>query len=138
MQSSFFLKRGISFAVSLLLALIVEYYFSFSHEYLVVITAVFVMFSQIGNVVMQGLQRLLLVVLLVILFTWIFNRSGNLYPRIYDVAMGGAIGIAVNLFILPRKADKEFRTAILPLLRAYENYFNAIAPPIMQTSNAIS
>lgn len=126
MKILFHWKRLTGLVAVLLVSLIVNYFFSFSHEYLIPLAALCMMFTSIGSYVTQGLQRYLLIVLGVAAYSYFFSSHELLYFRIYDVTIGCAIGIIVNVLVFPRKADAEFRKAILPILIAYENYFTAV------------
>jgi hypothetical protein len=125
-------RQIISISFALVVGLIVEYFFSMAHDYIIPVTAVFVMLTSVGNPVFQGLKRFVLIALLIIALSLILPPHHMLYSRIYDACLGAIIGIASNLCILPRKADSEFRAALIPILSAYQSYFSAIIDSIFE------
>lgn len=120
------LNRWISFIVAILLALGIEYFYAFTHLFLIPVSAIVVMLTPIGSIVYHGLIRLFCIIILVVLFSILFPPYHMVYERLYDVLLGGVIGISINLMVLPRHIDQEFRLTLLPLLKAYEAYFSEI------------
>lgn len=116
----------IQWIIVLVISFLVEYFFSFSKEFLIPIAASLMLVTSVGNVIFQDLFRYLFILLIVVLYTVFFSSHPLLYPRIYDVSLGALIGILVNLLVFPRHADREFREALLPILITYENYFSSI------------
>jgi hypothetical protein len=119
-------RRILSLLLALLSACVVEYFFSFSHDFLIPITTVFVMLTAVGNLIYQSVRRFILIIIFIILLSFILPPHHLLYWRVCDVFLGGLIGIIANLLIFPRRADREFQSAIFAVLNAYETYFMAI------------
>lgn len=127
-----FYRRLVSIVFALIISSAVEYYFSMSHDFLVPITAVFVMLTSVGNLVYQGLVRFALIAVFVVILSLMLPPHHLLFLRVYDACLGAFIGIACNLFIFPRQADSEFRGAVLPILKAYNEYFIAIIDSLFE------
>lgn len=128
------LRRLASIFIALMVSLIVSYYLSMSHEYLIPVSALFVMLTSIGNPVYQGVKRFLFLMLIIIALSYLLPPHQMVYQRIYDVSIGAVIGILVNLLVLPRRADSEFRVAMVPVLKSYQIYFNSIIGVIFNRS----
>jgi hypothetical protein len=125
-------RRVLSVLFALLVALVLEHYFSHSHDYLMPLAAVFVMLTSVGNLIYQGILRFILLMIFVIILSWLFPPLALLNARIYDVCIGSLLGIIVNLMVLPRHADAEFRNAILPIFEAYKDYFSEMMNSIFE------
>jgi len=117
--------------IVVILSIVISYFFSFTHEFLIPITALFVMITPVGNIFSEGLKRFVLMVLLVTLVSCVFSSKHLLYLRLCDVLIGYVLGMVVAMFVFPRKPDALFRAAVLPILIAYENYFSAIIDHVM-------
>ncbi len=113
----------LSLFVACLIAFVVNYYYAQSACYLLPLTTVYVMQTPIGNSFYQGMRRLALIVIFVAFVSLIIFSMPFFYMMMHDVIMGALIGILANLLILPRRADTEFRLALLPLVQSYNNYF---------------
>ena len=131
------IRRVISIAVAIIIALIVERYYSLTHLFLIPLTAIIVMLTPVGSYIYFGILRLLGVVILVGLLTLLLPPHAMVYDRLYDVYLGGVIGVVINMLILPRRIDAEFRSAMLPLLKSYEDYFSAIVLFLFEKNNAL-
>lgn len=59
-----------------------------------------------------------------------------LHLRIYDLTLGAAIGIIVNLFIFPIRADTEFRKNLIPILNLYVGYLHALGALLFKKNHA--
>jgi hypothetical protein len=129
-------RRMLSIGGAFVVACVVEYFFSMSHDYLIPIAAIFVMLTPIGNLVYQGVMRFFLLVVIIVLLSLILPPHQMLYTRVYDASLGAVIGIASNLFVFPRQVDSEFRAAVLPMLKAYKAYFAAIIDSVFEKDEA--
>lgn len=125
-------RRIISLVTAVLVSFIVEYYYSMSHDYLIPITAVFVMLTPIGNLIYHSIKRYVLIVVIVAALSFVFPPHHLIYTRLYDASIGAVIGIVINLLILPRRADDEFRKIILPILKTYEAYFSVVIDSVFE------
>jgi len=76
---------------------------------------------------------ILLMMGLVILIAMIFPEK-TLHMRTLDVMMGGVIGLIANLFILPVRADVEFRKQTILLLKSCSDYLSAITAYLFDRS----
>jgi hypothetical protein len=126
------IRHALSMLIALLVAFIINFYFSISHEYLIPLAAIIVMLTSVGNLIYQGLKRFLLLIVITIILSVIFASTSHLYARIGDICIGAVIGIVINLGVLPRRSDIEFRAALLPLLKAYSIYVVSIVDLLVQ------
>ncbi len=122
-NNSNLIRYLVSVFLAILIASIVEYFFSMTHGLLIPITALFVMLTSVGNMIYQSAQRYIVMLFIVTVFSIIFPPFHLLYWRVIDVSLGAMIGIGMNLLVLPRHADVEFRQRIFPVLLASENFF---------------
>src|SRR5579862_8014680 len=116
----------IKIILAMTIALIINYFFSFSREGWLPLAAFFVMLTKPGNAFYQGTLRFLLLVLVIVLISCFFSHIHLLDMRLYDAFLGAAIGISCNSFIFPIRVDVEFRQAIIPIIESYKRYFSAI------------
>lgn len=121
-----FFRRITSVLFALLSSLIVEHYYAMSHDYLIPITTIFVMLTPIGNLIYQSIKHYLYMIILVTVVSFILPPHHMIYTRIYDASIGAVIGIVVNMIVLPRRADSEFRRIVLPILNTYQKYFSLL------------
>lgn len=112
-----------SIILALLIALIVNYYYAVTNAFLIPLTAIFVMQTPIGNSFYQGIRRLILIFMLVSIASFIIFSMKFFYIIMHDVVIGAMIGVFANVIILPRRADIEFRRAVLPLVKELNDYF---------------
>jgi uncharacterized membrane protein YccC len=131
------LRRISSILVAILLGSVFEYYFSMAHDFIIPVTAVFVMLTSVGNLIYQGMIRFVLMIVFVIMLSLIFPPWHLVYGRVYDVCIGASLGIVINLIILPRHADVEFRAALLPVLQIYKEYFTAIISLLLDKNKTL-
>ncbi len=131
-QKTRIVRRSISIMSALLLAAVMEWYLALSHDFIIPITAIFVMLAPVGNLVYQGLRRLGVLIIIIVLLSLILPPHHMVYARLGDAGLGAMVGILANLFILPRQADTEFRCLVLPILRAAEEYFAEIINSIFE------
>ncbi len=118
--------------IVILLSLLVSYYFALAREFLVPLTAILVMQTSAGNILRQGLQRFLLIILIVALASFLLQSMALFYARIYDVTLGAVIGILVNLFVFPLPVDALFREEVILILTAYRKYFSEIVSLLLK------
>jgi hypothetical protein len=122
----------ISMTIALIISLVVGYFYAQINELWVMLTAIYVMQTSIGSEFYQGVKRFLVISLLVFIAAIVMYSMRFFYQVMHDVIMGAVIGILANMFIFPRRADKEFRAAILPVVRSYNDYFTAIIDLLIQ------
>jgi hypothetical protein len=125
-------RHFLSIIVALLFSLVINHYYAFSDCYLIPLTTIYVMQTPIGNSFYQGMRRLAFLLILVALFSLVIFSMPFFYLVMHDVVIGAAIGIFVNLLVLPRRADTEFRLAVLPLMRSYNEYFMNVVDMLLQ------
>lgn len=131
-------KYLFSRVIALLLAIVISYFFARSEMIWLIIATIFVMQTTIGVALRQGIERYLILAVIVVLFSlfvppWAISK---LLARLYDVTIGSIIGILANLFIFPRRVDVEFRKALIPLLIAYSEYFISIMAFLFRDKNS--
>lgn len=125
-----FLRRFASMVAAISIAMIVSHYFALTHEYLVLVTTIFVMLTAVGNPIYQGVKRFLFIIVIVVILSFLLPPHRMVYERVYDVSLGAIIGILANLIVFPRRADSEFRAAMVPVLKTYQLYFDTIVDSV--------
>ncbi len=127
-------RYAISMALAALISSSVAMVWDKHDHCLIALSALYVMQTSIGNALYQGMKKCLQLIVLVLLATWFAHSATFLSITLQNVLIGTAIGIAANLFIFPRKADIEFRQALLPILWVYQNYLKNILECIQKKS----
>lgn len=122
----------LSLASALLVAIIANHYYASTSVFLIPLTALYVMQTPIGNSFYQGIRHFSLVLILVAIASLLVSSMPFFYLVMHDVVIGASIGIIANLIILPRRADTEFREAVLPLVRECSDYFTMTANYLLQ------
>ncbi len=125
-------RHVLSIIVALLIAMIVDHYYAISNCYLIPLTTIYVMQTPIGNSFYQGMRRLAFILILVALVSLVVFSMPFFYFMMHDVVIGAVIGIFINLLVLPRRADIEFRLAVLPLMQSYSDYFTNVVDMLLQ------
>lgn len=117
--------------IACIFSILADYFFSATHLFLIPITTLFVMLTETGNNLYQGLLRYFLIVFIVTFTTIALQKTSTLMISIYDVSLGATFGILINLFIFPDRIDIEFRQTMIPILQTYSVYFSAIINNIL-------
>lgn len=125
----------ISLIIALIVSIIINYYWAESACLLIPLTAMYTMQTSIGNPLYQGMKKLLLVIVIIAAASLLVYSLQVFYEMTHDVLIGAAIGIAANLFLLPRKADTEFREKIRPVIKEFNDYFSLIIDQLLQQTN---
>lgn len=105
---------------------------------LIVLSAFFVMacywherYAVEGSLLSAALMSGLLVLVLVIPApSYHFS-----YERMSDVVLGGVIGLLCGLWVLPGRADVDFRIGVIAIFQAYERYLMSVADLFFQESH---
>ncbi len=116
-------RYGLSLCCAFFCALLANHYYAMTTGFLLPITTVYVMQTQIGNAFLQGIKRFILVAVLVLIASMCVFSMRFFYWAMHDVLLGALIGIVANVIIFPRRADIEFRQTVLPLALCYKAYF---------------
>lgn len=119
-------RQCIRVLLALLIALMIDYCVLKKPDFLLPFAAFFVMLTTPGNAFYQGFIRFILLLVIVLFFTAFSSSISEMHEHLYALGIGGVLGIAVNMLILPDRADVIFREALIPVLNAYANYFRAI------------
>ncbi|MDR3478993.1 MAG: hypothetical protein P4M14_13305 [Gammaproteobacteria bacterium] len=101
------------------------------------VVATFIMASYLHDRYAVGGQLLsapLIVAMVVLIMLVPFPTKHVLYSRMHDVMLGGLIGLVSGLLVFPARADVDFRTGVMTILRAYEYYLLAITDLLFQQS----
>src|SRR5690606_42096444 len=107
----------LSLCAALCISIIVNHYIAKTAYYLMPLTTLYVMQTSAGNALYQGIQRLILVVLLIATAALLLTSIEFFYDTAHDVLMGAIIGITANSLLLPRRVDNAFREKIFPVLQ---------------------
>jgi hypothetical protein len=131
------------FAVILLSVLAGTLVVLYIHPQVAAITFIFIVFIMgcaIHNYYpphISGFSPALMVAVVFMLMLMPFvNVDDVLFARLHDVVLGGFIGIAGGLLVLPGRPDVDFRNGLLPILKGYQNYFTAIMDMVSKTAGA--
>lgn len=125
------LRFILSNLIGVSIAILVNIFFGLTHVYLIPLTTFVVMQTSTGNVIYQGLIRLMSVLFVISLIYIFLHSQISLFYYLHDAALGAVIGILSNLFILPRHPDIEFRERTIPVLEANQKYFAAIIQELL-------
>jgi len=117
------LRYFFSISIALVAALIINHYYAITNGFLIPLTAIYVMQTPIGNSFYQGMRRLILIFMLVAIASFIVFSMRFFYLIMHDVVIGAMMGVFANVIILPRRADIEFRKAVLSLVKGFNDYF---------------
>lgn len=128
------IRHSIRIICAIFIALITNYYFSFTDEGWIIMAAAFVMLTTVGSALYQGLLRFFLLASLVTVASLLFSSITALTLRLNDIAIGAFIGIAANIIILPDRVDVEFRSTLGPLLQSYGAYFSGIIELLLKNN----
>jgi hypothetical protein len=90
--------------------------------------------TSIGNSFYQGMLRFILILIVISIPAVVLRSMHFLYIEMHDALIGSMIGIACNILILPRQADKEYRELVGPIVQSYNLYFQMIVAQLCQTS----
>lgn len=116
------LKTMVAFCI----ALIVNYFYAITNGFIIPLTAIYVMQTPIGNSFYQGMRRFVVILILVLMASLLVFSMQFFYLIMHDVMIGTGVGVVLNILLLPRRADTEFRKAILPLVRGCNDYFTRV------------
>jgi hypothetical protein len=104
------------------------------------IVIVFIIGCAIHNYYPQrisGFSPALMVALVFLLMLMPFvNADDVIFARLHDVVLGGFIGIAGGLLVLPGRPDVDFRRGVIPIVQVYQNYFTAIMALVFKEAGA--
>lgn len=125
-----------SFGITLVIALIATYFLAETEYFLIPLTALYVMQTSVGSSFYQGMVRFVIVVVGIIIAALAVMSMQFFYAAAHDVLIGAVIGIAMNLILLPRRPDIEFREKILPVVKIFNDYFSLIIDQLVQQENA--
>ena len=107
----------VGFAV--LLAVIVNDYFSFSHAAWMVVGALIVAQLARGAPLRQSLiYCVVMLVFAILLPPYVIDATRN---RLIDIGMGALIGVLFQQILFPMKIYPAFRVGVLPILRLLQN-----------------
>jgi hypothetical protein len=112
--------------IALGLAFIVNHFYSFSNGWWLPLGAFFVMLTNTGSAIYQGVLRYVLLLIVVGMASWIFEPVELIHLRTYDITLGAFIGIIANVVIFPDRVDVDFRQSVALILKDYIGYFQFI------------
>jgi hypothetical protein len=119
-------------SVALCIAFSVNQWYSFSSQWWLPLATFFVMLTDVGSAVYQGILRYLLLLLAAGAVSWVFSLTEFVYVRAYDITVGAAIGIIVNITLFPDPVDKYFRQSTAMILQCYNFYFQDIVKLLLR------
>jgi|GEM_PF-3351717 len=126
-------RCSIRAAIVIFVTVLLSHYFSSAEKFWMPVTAMLVLLAfQRGHVRAALLSTVSVVILLVLCMP--FFPENWLYFRALDIMIGGAIGWAASLFILPVRIDDEFRKNTVPLLQACSSYLSVIVTYVFDRS----
>lgn len=133
---SFKVRRTFNMVLAIVLAFVLDVYYSTSHHLWVPLTTVIILQLTSRVTLRQVLIRFIAMVMIVVIFAFIFYHRA-LYALLHDVALGGMVAIIANLVFFPALSDVDFRKAMSAVLQAYGEYLLAIkALPLQQKQDA--
>lgn len=128
-------RHSLRIIVALLFAFFINYFFSFTHQWWLPLATFFVMLTQTGNAFFQGIKQFFILIVLVLLYSWLTYSVDLFYFRISDCILGVIIGIGFNVLLLPDLVDVEFRYIMIPIVKAFADYFAAIVKMLLHMDN---
>jgi len=120
------LRQAVRIFLAITIGLIVHYFFLPSSFFLIPLSAIFVMLTSPGNAFYQGLKRFIFLLSVVLVLSFLGLPPFAIKPQLYAVSMGALIGVMINVSVFPERPDVLFREAMVPVLKAYADYFHAI------------
>jgi len=122
----------LSMVLAVFVSLIAAHYAGYFGMYLIPLVALLVMQTSIANAFDQGVWRVFLLAIFASLLALSIHSMPFLYQVMHDIGIGAVIGIAANILIFPRRADKEFRLAMVDVIQCYAQYFMNIMSQLTQ------
>jgi len=113
-------------SIALCIAFSVNQWYSFSFQWWLPLTTFFVMLTDVGSAVYQGILRYFFILLIVCVISWIFSLTELMPVRAYDMTIGAVIGIIVNITLFPDPVDTYFCQSTAMILQCYNVYFQEI------------
>ncbi|SRR5579883_1098977 len=113
-------RHALSVGLTVFLAALVNYYFAFSENGWIILTAFLVSQTTRGTPLRQGIIFSFIIMVLIVLISIVvlnITTMELLRNQIIDVCIGAAISIVCNQFFLPVHLDVEFRQSLIPLLK---------------------
>jgi len=118
--------------IALLVALLASAYLSTKPEGWIMASTFFVMLTQRGSALYQGLLHFLILIIIVAIATLIFSTIDELYLRAFKITIGALIGIVINFLIFPDRVNREFRETLIPVLESFTFYFSSIVSLLLR------
>lgn len=106
MKKQFILKRAVTYAVALAIAVFASYYFALSEKYWLILTTLFVMHTTISVTLRQGLQHYLLFMLAVTVGTGLVL----LMPNVIFLSIAAVIISGLSLYCAAKQSLFRFYT----------------------------
>lgn len=113
----------LSMTLAVIISLVAAHYLGFFGMYLIPLVALLVMQTSVASAFDQGVWRVFLLAIFATVLAISIHSMPFLYQVMHDIGIGAVIGIAANILIFPRRADKEFRLAMVDVIHCYERYF---------------
>jgi len=131
------IRDVITLLIALIVSVIANYYLGETTCFLIPLTTLYVMQTAIGNSFYQGMQKFILILLVIAACSVLIYSTQFFYIMAHDVTIGAAIGIIARLIILPVKPATEFREELLPAINTLNEYFSKIIDQLLQHDNHI-
>jgi hypothetical protein len=112
--------------IALGMAFIVNHYYSFSGQWWLPFATFFVMLTQTGSAIYQGIFRTVLLLVVIGGISLAFGTVESMQVRTDDITLGAFIGITSNVIIFPDRVDVLFRRSVAHILKCYNRYFQSI------------
>lgn len=130
-------RQIITLLIALIVSVVANYYLGQTTFFLIPLTTLYVMQTSIGNSFYQGMQKLILILLVIAACSLLVYSIQFFYTMAHDVTIGAAIGIIARLIILPKKPATEFREELLPAINTLNEYFSKIIDQLLQHDSRI-
>ena len=134
MNTAFVFWRTFSVSLSVLLAVVITYYFSYSKEAWLVISALII--SQVARDAPFRQGFFFLVTIMIGVGFASFLLHVNWRERMLESCMGSILGMIMGKFVFPRNIDKEFRAGVEPVLHYLQAYMDTFIKVLKQTDSS--
>jgi hypothetical protein len=118
--ASFSTRHALGVSLSVLFAVLINYYFSLSAEGWMIISAFLVSQTTRGTPLKQSLTYLFIIFVIVCMVST--NSMELIHDRAFDTVIGGLIGILFGVFFFPVRIYAEFCLGMTPVFKALIEY----------------
>jgi hypothetical protein len=131
--ASFPARHALSVSLTVLFAIVINHYFSFSKEGWMILSAFLVCQTTRGAPLKQSIIYLFIIFVVVCLLS--SNNMALMRDRALDTVIGGLLGILFSIFVFPVRVYAEFCLGVTPVLQALIDYSQVFSKSFMHRTH---